>query len=473
MAVKNHMNLTNLNLPIFIATRNRIKKHYFSEVLSYITKTWKNNHVLCFEDEFEDDQTVEHFGIEIENQQRENPSSSSKINKNPQSGKSWQLAPNRYTIPSDFGSCKKGIKWSLQKRTPNLKRDGKLKNQATFYKISESLLEKSRNKCNCHKGKFLTDLRNRKPTTRFMISNPITCWRNKNDPGPTTYFVGIFEKPSFKKVPQKHIAPYKFLRYSCVPENVRLRLIGTSSFKPGPGRYELFDDENSLQVSLFVQKQKRLQFRRLHFKRIVFPKQNLLRRHIFGYGFTRLFKGSSTTSSKRLISKKKSHRHVNHEIRMFPSFEYIKMITNPDRKFVSLRTEEELPETLNPLRFNCLIKVHKRRQLRDNKKVVFGSGVPRFKDADISIHRNQCKPPPLINLPVMTINRKNIKTKLDFIPERLRPFYESNRMQPFKFQPIPPVKLLLDENEVHPDRETRLEMYSKELDPKLFFRTTS
>ncbi|XP_055902114.1 uncharacterized protein LOC129938517 isoform X2 [Eupeodes corollae] len=393
---------------------------------------------------------------------------------------SWRLPPNRYDIPNEMGSNKNGVEWS--RSTGNAKRKKHLKqnNQTKFYEISTSWFEKSKNKCNRHKGKFTTgsDPRIRRPSTRFMISNYVTCWRDKSDPGPSNYFVGIFDQKRFKKTgPKKQILHSKFYRNSCVPESSRFQVLGNPSFSPGPGRYELFDDEEFLRVRLQTQTQKLQRFRRLNFKNKISQrktKSHCVQRHIFGSGFTRLFKGSSKILKKVNLTKKHHHK-TGREIRMFPSFDYIKLITDPERESLCTRTEE-FPDTSveKPLKFNCLLKVRKRRQLRDNKKVVFGSGMPRFKDFPTPlIVQNQAKPLPLFDWPTMRVDPTEIKSKLNALPERLKEIEKSPRIRPFKFQPLPPVKLLLEEKEIYLELEKLFDSHSIELSPTDFLKNDS
>lgn len=97
----------------------------------------------------------------------------------------WILAPNRYRIPRDVRMDHKGDFGSYWPTLPRI--TGMPKQLCGTFKFYEIDVDKIACKCKKYKGVFLSDPRNRKETTRFMLEYCNTSNRGPNAPSPFTY----------------------------------------------------------------------------------------------------------------------------------------------------------------------------------------------------------------------------------------------------------------------------------------------
>ncbi|XP_065369888.1 uncharacterized protein LOC135962082 [Calliphora vicina] len=482
------------SLPLFIATRNRIKYTKFNELWKYLKK---NVHIYAkhIDKEFERT-TIQHFQ-HVVGINKSLPSLTSHQNgKVPENysmknlRKSWHLPPNRYDINKKPYSSKRGIggaywpKIHVHQAKPlsNIREP-----HVRFYNLP-SITEKLFAPCLRTKGVFLSNARERRATDRCMVSNIGTCYKNPSEPGPTTYnpYFTKFKTTSLKTNLEK-ANPHLFYRLSIVPVKKNNIHIPHISFTGAPGRYEIrypniCPCSSKLvyqpQIDLIIEKEKRNKFRRLSYETIKARHYTSPDwRHVKGRGFRRLFTGVKPFKHIAL-SVQEGKKPKN--IQLYPDSKYIGMINHPSRTPLSLRPKN-ISSAAPPIKFNCIAKKVTRKQLRNNKKIAFNSSQERFRDGYrlpvlTQMQQEQLK----LTLPLERQFRDNpiinkrpseIKSKLYQTPKHMLPNYEPKlRKKIFKFQPLPQAKVLVTESDTNSNETSKEGFYLKMLEAKNFFK---
>ncbi|XP_037955823.1 uncharacterized protein LOC119685574 [Teleopsis dalmanni] len=376
--------------------------------------------------------------------------------------KTWQLPPNIYNITEKADKPCYGALW---KKLPSKPKKPRKSSDYKFYNIP-SFVDNLLSKSNQYKGVFLTNPRERRPTTRSMITNPLTCYRDPEMPGPASY-TPFPRKYICGKVIRRVFDAVTYYPQTTVPIKTMSIHTKHTSFLPGPGRYDsrfrhFCPCSSKLKYSPDIQdeieKQKRLKFRRLPYKKI---KPDIYYtpewRHVKGHGFRHLFKGGPVLQpSKKIIPRTKTKYK---RIQLYADGRYIKMITDPKRDYRMVFRKEYTP-LVKPIHFNTIIKPKPRKQLRVNKKVAFGSSEERFKDGE-----RQTSPFTVTQLaylistlpedrqfkdhPVMRIASKDIKTNLYEVPKRLAPTCKLQKTKKqLRLSPLPEPKILINVEEL-------------------------
>ncbi|XP_046810651.1 uncharacterized protein LOC111675708 [Lucilia cuprina] len=481
-----------LSLPLFMITRNRIK---FAKI-NFLKKYMKKNIYLYGKNinpEFER-ATIQYFqhvlgmkkhSCSITNHRNLNGSGKCRIR---DLGKSWHLPPNRYDtskIPFDSKCGMGGAYWPkiythqakprpCFRQTPN-----------SFYN-TPTITERLFAPCLRTKGIFLSNARERRATSRCMISNIGACYKNPSEPGPTTY------NPTCKQHTKKSVSnvkkpnPHLFYSLSTVPVKINSIHTRHTSFTGAPGRYEIRYPNicpcstkrvYQPQIDLIIDKEKRKKFRRLPYEVIkarFFTSPDW--RHVKGRGFRHLFKGANLF--KPALSTQEGKKQKN--ILLYPDSKYIAMINNPLRAPLSLRPKTI--STIKPqIKFNCIAKRVTRKQLRNNKKIAFSSTQERFRDSyrlpilTLSQQEQLKQSLPyerqFRDHPIMNKLPSDIKSKLYQTPKHMQLNYEPKlRKKIFKFQPLPQAKVLVTENNLNIREAHREGYYLKILEANHFFK---
>ncbi|EDW74996.2 uncharacterized protein Dwil_GK15978 [Drosophila willistoni] len=492
---------TPMSLPLFMVSRNRIRAESLDRVKKQFHLAGKHYNKDCQNENRglgPSAATLDHYRHVTGHDKsfcKLNPEKRTlRQNRDLITTRDWQMAPNRYGIPPIPYQSRMGSKGTLfPKQHIQRSRVVTKPPQYTFYELPSDL-EKIHRSENRHKGVFLSNARERRPTSRNMVSSVNGCWRDPTDPGPCdthTYRHELWANVSPVKKSQKP-NPHLFLRNSCVPTKPSTMIKRHISFEPGPGRYETryanvcpcpSGKINMPELQLKIDAQKRLKFRRLPFKRIN-PKTYCEPdwRHVPGAGHEHIFRMGKhdlpPPKTKLDAAKKQPEKHLN----LFADGKYLNMLNNPTHHPISFR-DYPLPTYEPKIVYNCVAKRVARKQLRNNKKIAFNSGQERWKDGDrpLQLTTTQIEaikeslPPErrLVDNPIQ-LRRSRIISKLFHVPEHQKVTYLPKlRKRLFKFLPIPGARVLVTDSDIRPDitfdPDHPTGMYRKKLDEKQFF----
>lgn len=270
--------------------------------------------------------------------------------------------------------------------------------------------------------------------------------------------------------------PHLFLRQTSVPDKCLPLIRRHISFDPAVGRYEVrfpMQCECTRKIltpglRLIVDREKRLKFRRLPYRKL--KTRSLCSpdwRHVKGRGFRRLFRVQTSKPLSKTVGREKAREkgkekteHVGKQFVLYPDSKYINMINSPRKELISVH-QGGIPKVPVRIRFNCIFRPVTRRQLRNNKKIVFNSGSERFPELEIRPVQLTAKQlnhlkntlPPERQLRDYPITRKpisEIASHLYDTPVHMRPAYEPTlRKRLFKFSPLPEPKVLVSEKILH------------------------
>ncbi|XP_061391384.1 uncharacterized protein LOC133326793 [Musca vetustissima] len=406
--------------------------------------------------------------------------------------KSWQLPPNRYRQDYQPFANKAGLKGAYWRKLPTtkpLKRISKKPKYHLYDLPKES--EKMVTPCHCHKGQFLSNARDKRATTRCMIANPLTAYKDPMEPAPNTYDP---KAPGKTYEPRgtsfQALNPHIFYRKSIVPLKPNSIHPPNISFLPGPGRYEtryrnLCPCPSSRKylpdLELMVEREKRHKFRRMPYTKLktqFYCSPDW--RHVAGGGFRRLFR-TATGPQKRQVVAEDIAKGKAKLVKLFHDVKYINMILDPPHNLGSLRSEP-LPQLPTRIKFDRMVKVITRKQLRTNRKLAFGSSSDRWKEDEqrqLPLTAQQVKelkeklPPErrLHNKPIMMKKPDEIQSQLLKTPLHMLPNYVPKlRKRLFKFSPLPGAKILTDDADIRPGEPSKHGYYFRPLNEKLFFK---
>ncbi|XP_037806103.1 uncharacterized protein LOC119600108 [Lucilia sericata] len=482
-----------LSLPLFMISRNRIKFAKINSLKKYIKK---NIHIYGkhIDPEFER-ATIQYFqhvvGMKKYSSSRTNHRNLNVTAKCRITGleKSWYLPPSRYdTSKKPFDSrCGMGGAYWPKRHIHQAKPRPSFRQPLNSFYNTPTITERLFAPCLRTKGVFLSNARERRATSRCMVSNIGTCYKNPSEPGPTTY------NPSCKEHTNKNLSsnvkkpnPHLFYRLSTVPVKINSIHTRHTSFTGAPGRYEIRYPNicpcstklvYQPQINLIIEKEKRKKFRRLPYQAIktrCFTSPDW--RHVKGRGFRHLFKGAKLI--KLALSAQEGKKLKN--IQLYPDSKYIAMINNPLRTPLFLRPNY-ISTTKPQIKFNCIAKRVTRKQLRNNKKIAFSSTQERFRDSyrlpilTLSQQEQLKQSLPyerqFRDHPIMNKLPSDIKSKLYQTPKHMQLNYEPKlRKKIFKFQALPQAKVLVTENDTNTSEAGREGYYLKILEANDFFK---
>ncbi|TMW48335.1 hypothetical protein DOY81_006586, partial [Sarcophaga bullata] len=481
---------TRFSCPLFMVSRNSLKYTRCKDLEKYIAKN-VNLYDNDREKEFEAT-TLKHFqnilGIEEYcTASKLTPRLEFKAIVSRDREKSWQLPPNRYDIlkiPFIHSRGLGGAFWQKEHTHQSRPRPNVRQPQFRFYDLPKAT-EKMSGPCHRANGIFLSNARDQRPTSRCMVSNIGTCYKDPTEPGPTTYTPAHEERGVYKST--KKLNPHLFYRLSSVPVKKNSIYGQHISFTAAPGRYEVryvrvcpCSSKFIYQpgIDLLIENEKRKKFRRLPYEKIkrkLYASPDL--RHIKGKGFTHLFKGVKPIA-KVIASTEQEVKKKN--LKLYPDAKYITMITKPIRTPLSVR-KEPLIDLPPRIKYNCIAKRITRKQLRSNKKIAFNSGQERFRDSyhlPILTQTQQDLIKQSLPLerqfrdhPIMNKSPSEIQTKIFFTPKHMLPhFVPKLRKKLFKFLPLPQAKVLVTEDDTNVKDTDTSGYYLNQIDPKNFFK---
>ncbi|XP_073846385.1 uncharacterized protein [Musca autumnalis] len=487
-----------LNLPLFMASRVRFRKPIERNTIKGYIGNRKSLYLSELEDENNEANDLfrlrkYHYLFSSAQDTKMHPCVDRIENPNTSSTKekSWQLPPNRYKQDYRPFECRTGLKGAYWRKLPTtkpLKRIAKKPNYRLYDLPKET--EKMATSCHCHKGQFLSNAREKRATTRCMIANPLTAYKDPKEPAPNTYNpkpVGkTYISPNLSNL---HPNPHIFYRKSIVPLKPNSIHRPHISFLPGPGRYETryrnicpcpAKRKYLPELELLVEREKRHKFRRLPYTKL---KASLYCspdwRHIKGGGYKRLF-AATTGPQKRSVVAEDIAKGKARLVKLFHDAKYINMILDPPHDVGTFR-EEPMPQLPTRITFDRMVKVIIRKQLRSNRKLAFGSSVDRWKDDERpavltaqQVKELKEKLPVdrrIQNKPVMVKKQEEIKTKLLETPVHMLPNYVPKlRKRLFKFSPMPNAKILTSERDIRPAEPAKHGYFFQPLNETLFFK---
>ncbi|EDV55302.1 uncharacterized protein LOC6547587 [Drosophila erecta] len=491
---------TRMSLPLFMASRNRIRRENLPRLEKQFKLAGQHYNVAC-----QKENRREAFSKATYDQYRhitgfdktpKNPYPERRplhIDRNMTKWRGWQLPPNHYGVPPEPYLRLKGTKGSVfAKPHTNHSRVSIKPPPYHFYELPAEI-ERLFKRPNLQKGIFLSNARDRRPTTHAMISNLSGCWRNPKDAGPCDTHTNIFELAAnavpVTKTPRPN--PHLFLRLSCVPTKPNRLIRRHISMEPAPGRYCTSypnvcpcpaGKTSVAGLQLMIDDQKRLKFRRLPFERI--SRKRLCEpdwRHVEGQGHRHLFlmgRRDRPKPSKKPTSSKKQGKPIS----MYADSKYINMLSQPQRHPISIRTYP-VPPYVPKITYNCAAKRVIRKQLKNNKKIAFNSGQERWKDGErpMQLTARQLeaikqKLPPerrLMDYPIEL--PEVIPSRLTQVPDHQRVTYMPKlRKRLFKFLPIPGARVLVTDSDIRPDivfdPEHPTGLYRRKIDETAFYK---
>uniref|UniRef100_A0A1A9ZBK5 Uncharacterized protein n=1 Tax=Glossina pallidipes TaxID=7398 RepID=A0A1A9ZBK5_GLOPL len=405
--------------------------------------------------------------------------------------KPWQMAPNRYdTLKEMYASFKGsgGAYWKKLSKGKVKVRTNEAKGQFKFYNLP-TVMDSIWSKANKHKGVIGGNARQRKATSRIMISNMSGCYRNPNEPSPNSYYTPLkWEKEIFQTWEKQN--PHLFCRHTSAPAKKNSCHPRHISFSPAPGRYEIRYQKVCAcsphliyqpEIQLLIDREKRNKFRRLPYVKI---KARLYCspdwRHVHGRGFRHLFKGAPPRASKKTTTKKESKSKKEIKVN-YADAKYIHSLSDPSRRLISLRSEP-LPQILPRIEFNTLRKPIIRKTLRINKKIVFGSGQPRWKDGKCAVQTltiaqlealKETLPleRQLRDHPIMSKASDEITSRLHEVARKGPVMEIPKSLKDFKFSALPDPKILVTSDDIRIDRSSLLGHFLQRPRPEAFFFT--
>nr|XP_014095721.2 uncharacterized protein LOC106621393 [Bactrocera oleae] len=482
---------TPLNLPLFLSGRTRFREDTWRKVPNYIEKKKHFYAKHCNEAkkvETRDERDLKNMiGV---NGARPEPCTNlhiTKITRELAEDKAWNLPPNIYDTQKQPYDKKRGHLGSYWRKEPKkvtnifdptsveLARAQVKKGQWKFYDLptnADWLAAPS----NRHKGVFLTNARDRRATARCMINEPSLVYRDPAEPSAAHYNPLLYQlaynvsPPIYEPAPNPHL----FLRRTSVPDKCLPLIRRHLSFEPAVGRYEIrFPMRCACTrkiltpgLRLIVDREKRFKFRRLPYKKLKTRKLcSPDWGHVKGRGFRRLFRLSKalnkTLGRERARDKAKEKgkdktEKVGKQFVLYPDSKYINMINSPRKELISVHLGGT-PKAPVRIRFNCILKRVTRRQLRNNKKIVFNSGSERFPELEIrpvqftvkqleNLKNTLPVERQLRDYPITKKPLSEISSHLYDMPAHMRPAYEPTlRKRLFKFKPLPEPKVLVSE----------------------------
>lgn len=181
-------------------------------------------------------------------------------------------------------------------------------------------------------------------------------------------------------------------------------------------------------------------------------------RNIFGHGHTWVFR--SAVERLTLKPKEKTKIKTTRNIQLEHDAKYIKMILNPARNVISYPTIDFITYKVPKLRYNCTERPMKRSKLRNNKKVAFMSGCPRFPInklqqllAMTTTSPQKCKKIEIYAVPKETIHINPINLmephdRLQILPNRYvlaKPLVDKTDKMRNTFEALPPARILIQD----------------------------
>ncbi|KAH8365304.1 hypothetical protein KR084_008740 [Drosophila pseudotakahashii] len=492
---------TRMSLPLFMLSRNRIRRENLPRVENQFRLAGQHYNEDCRKEnrrEAFSKATFDHYRhITGYDKTPKNPypeRRSLHIDRNMTKWRGWQLPPNHYGVPPEPFLRLKGTKGSVfAKPHTNHSRVSIKPPPYRFYELPAEI-ERLFKRENLQKGIFLSNARDRRPTTHAMISDLTGCWRDPKDAGPCDTHTNIFELAANATPVTKTVRPnpHLFLRQSCVPTKPSLLIRRHISMEPAPGRYcTSYKDvcpcpagkTSVAGLQLLIDDQKRLKFRRQPFERI--SRKRLCEpdwRHVEGQGHRHLFQMGRRDRPKPPKKAPTTSKKQGKPISMFADAKYINMLSQPQRHPISIRTYP-VPPYVPKITYNCAAKRVVRKQLKNNKKIAFNSGQERWKDGErpLQLTARQLeaikqKLPPerrLMDYPIEL--PELIPRRLTHVPDHQRVTYMPKlRKRLFKFLPIPGARVLVTDNDIRPDivfdPEHPTGLYRRKIDETAFFK---
>ncbi|ALC42258.1 CG13870 [Drosophila busckii] len=496
---------TRMSLPLFMISRNRLREDHLDGVQKQFKLAGQHYNANCHKENRGEDfsaATYAHYKhITGFNKAPSAPYPQPrplKCDRSMTTWRSYQQAPNRYgVLPVPYLS-RQGTKGTLfakmhtNKSLVSIKMPG-----SKFYELPAEI-ERFFKPENKQKGIFLSNARDRRPTTRIMITDQTSCYRNPAEPGPCDTHTAAHEMcynmaPVTESEPEN---PHLFLRHSCVPDKISRLLRRHISFEPGPGRYDVrFPNvcacergrQTMPRLQMLIEQQKRLKFRRLPYKRI-----NAKRycepdwRHVEGYGHRHVFimgkHDLPKPRAKKIVKAKKGEKSEK-QLKLFAEGKYINMLSNPKRYPMSTRDYALAPYEPRIV-YNCIAKRIVRKQLRNNKKIAFMSGQERWKDGvrplqltARQLEEIKARLPDdrrLTDRP-LELRASKIVSQLHHVPEHMRVSYMPQlRKRLFKFLPVPTARVLVTDSDIRPDvsfdPEHPTGLYNVKIEEESFYR---
>ncbi|KAH8290897.1 hypothetical protein KR054_006861, partial [Drosophila jambulina] len=490
---------TRMNLPLFMVSRNRIRKINLASVGKQFKLAGQHYNEDCRKENRESNATFDKYRhITGYDKQPKNPYPERRplrADRGMTQWRSWQLPPNHYGVPPQPFLRLKGNKGTVfAKPHTNHSRVSIKPPPYHFYEIQPEI-DRLFHRENQQKGKFLSNARDHRPTSRVMISSLAGCWRDPLDPGPCETHTDFYEMQAnaapITKAERPN--PHLFERRSYLPTTINPRIRRHISMEPAPGRYNTSypnvcpcpAGKTSVSgLQLLIDKQKMLKFRRLPFERI--SRKNCCEpdwRHVIGQGHRHIFMMGPQDKPKppkkvSAAASKKPGKLIN----MFADSKYINMLSQPQRHNISIRIFP-VPVYEPKITYNCAAKRIARKQLKNNKKIAFNSGQERWKDAERPMQLTtrqleaiKAKLPPsrrLVDHPIEI--PENLASKLTHVPDHQRVTYMPKlRKRLFKFLPIPAARVLVTDSDIRPDivfdPENPTGLYRRKIEESMFFK---
>ncbi|XP_052840009.1 uncharacterized protein LOC128254756 [Drosophila gunungcola] len=491
---------TRMSLPLFMATRNRIKTENLPRVKKQFKMAGEHYNKDCQREnrrEAFSAATFDHYrhitGYDVTQRNPYPERRRLHIDRSMTKWRGWQLAPNHYGVPPEPFLRLKGTKGSVfAKPHTNHSRVSIKPPPYHFYEIPPEI-DRLFKRENLQKGIFLSNARDRRPTTHAMISNLSGCWRDPKDAGPCDTHTNFFELAA-NAAPVTKTArpnPHLFPLHSCVPTKPSRLIRRHISMEPAPGRYctsypgvcPCPAGKTSVPgLQLLIDAQKRLKFRRQPFERI--SRKRLCEpdwRHVEGQGHRHVFQmgrhDRPRPQKAPTVSKKQGK-----PISMFADAKYINMLSQPQRHPISIRAYP-VPPYVPKITYNCAAKRVMRKQLKNNKKIAFNSGQERWKDGErpLQLTARQLEAikqrlPPERRLMDHPIELPELMpSRLTQVPDHQRVTYMPKlRKRLFKFLPIPGARVLVTDSDIRPDivfdPEHPTGLYRRKIDETMFFK---
>ncbi|KAH8308819.1 hypothetical protein KR059_002080, partial [Drosophila kikkawai] len=493
---------TRMSLPLFMVSRNRIRKDNLASVGKQFKLAGQHYNVDCRKEnhlEAASNATFDRYRhITGYDKRPENPYPERRplrADRSMTKWRSWQLPPNHYGVPPEPFLRLRGTKGTVfAKPHTNHSRVSIKPPPYHFYEIPPET-DRLFNRENQQKGKFLSNARDQRPTTRAMISSLSGCYRDPMDPGPCETHTDFYELNANATPITKTASPnpHLFGRRSCVPAQINQKIRRHISMEPAPGRYTISypnvcpcpaGKTSVPALQLLIDKQKRLKFRRLPFERI--SRKTLCEpdwRHVPGQGHRHIFIMGQRDKPKppkkpSAAASKKPGKLID----MFADSKYMNMINQPYRHNISIRVLP-VPSYVPKITYNCAAKRVVRKQLKNNKKIAFNSGQERWKDAE--------RPMQLTNRQLDAIKAKlpaerrlidhpidipeDLTSRLTHVPDHQRVTYMPKlRKRLFKFLPIPTARVLVTDSDIRPnivfDPEKPTGLYRRKIEESMFFK---
>ncbi|XP_017072679.1 uncharacterized protein LOC108108937 [Drosophila eugracilis] len=492
---------TKMSLPLFMVSRNRIKRENLPRMDKQFKLAGKHYNADCQKEnrrEAFSKATYDHYRhITGYDKAPRNPYPERRplhMDRSMTKWRSWQLPPNHYGVPPEPYLRLKGTKGTVfAKPHTNHSRVSIKPPPYQFYELPPEI-DRLFKRENLQKGIFLSNARDRRPTTHAMISNLSGCWRDPNEAGPCDTHTNIYEIAAnatpITKTPRPN--PHQFLRLSCVPTKPSRLIPRHISMEPAPGRYCIsYPDlcpcpagKTSVPgLQLLIDDQKRLKFRRQPFERI--SRKKLCEpdwRHVAGQGHRHIFLMSRKDRPKPPKKAPTASKKQGKPISMFADAKYINMLSQPNRNPISIRPYP-VPPYVPKITYNCAAKRIMRKQLKNNKKIAFNSGQERWKDGErpLQLTARQLeaikqKLPEDRRLKDYPIDLPEvIPSRLTQVPDHQRVTYMPKlRKRLFKFLPIPGARVLVTDSDIRPDivfdPEHPTGLYRRRIDETLFFK---